>query len=155
MSYSVFISYSTRDLANATALHGWVVAAGASPFLAEYSVAPGQVLAADIISAIKGCYLFLLLWSADAKGSEWVPQEIGIARGAVKPIIPILLHQGLELPGFIKDLKYLALYKDQATSVQWLYDTLVARVKQKEQNAKVVLGVAAAAVLLLAFSDKK
>ncbi len=41
MAFSVFISYSTKDLTNAEHLRDSVRAARATPFLAEYSVAPG------------------------------------------------------------------------------------------------------------------
>jgi hypothetical protein len=152
MAFSVFISYSSNDLSNATALRDWTVAAGAQPFLAEYSLPPGRPLANDIIEAIKGATCFSMLWSTNAKSSEWVPQEIGIAKGAGKPIMPVVLQQGLELPGFIKDLKYLAVYRDPTASVQWLYQHLVSRVKEKDTNAKIAVGVVGALLLLLAVS---
>lgn len=152
MSFSVFISYSTRDLANATALRSWVDSAGAQSFLAEYSLAPGQPVGAEIMAAIKACDLFLLLWSQNARDSEWVPQEIGIARGAGKPILPVVLQQGIQPPGFISDLKYLAVYKDPTAAVQWLYEHVASRVKQKETDAMVLVGVIGAVFLLLAAS---
>ena len=149
MSFSAFISYSTRDLADANALRDWVAVAGATPFLAEYSVAPGRPLAADILAAIRGCDLFLLIWSTSARESEWVPQEVGIARGAGKPILPIVLEPGLELPGFLRDLKYLAVYRDPTSSVKWLHQHVAARVKEKADTA-VVMGVIGAVLLLMA-----
>jgi hypothetical protein len=154
MSFSVFISYSTRDLANATVLRDWVAAAGAQPFLAEYSLAPGRPLAADILATIKSCDLFLFLWSRGARDSEWVPQEIGVARGAGKPILPVVLEPGLELPGFVKDLKYLDVYRDPTASIQWLYRHLAAQVKEKDTNAVVVVGVIGAVLLLLAAREE-
>lgn len=152
MAFSVFISYSTHDLANATALQSWVATVGAQPFLAQYSVAPGNPLSADIIAAIKNCDLFLLLWSAHARGSEWVPQEIGIAKGAGRPILPVVLHPGLELPGFVRDLKYLEVYTDPTSAIQWLCQDVSARVRQKDTD-RLVFGVIGA-VLLLAASSK-
>jgi len=124
--------------------------AGAAPFLAEYSVAAGQPLASNIVAAIQGCDLFLLLWSYSARGSEWVPQEIGIARGAGRAILPVVLHQGIELPGFIKDLKYLAVYKDPSATVEWLHKHVAALAKQKDTNSLVALGAVGAILLLLA-----
>jgi hypothetical protein len=153
VAFSVFISYSTRDLANASALGSWVGSAGAQPFLAEYSAQPGQPLAANILAAIKNCDLFLLLWSQNAKQSDWVPQEIGVARGAGKAIMPVVLQPDIELPGFIQDLKYLAAYEDPTTSVQWLYQHVAAQVKQKDANTLVLVGVIGAIFLLLAASE--
>ena len=154
MAYSVFISYSTLDLATANALRDWIHSAGAEAFLAEYSVSPGRPLADVIVSAIKQCDLFLLLWSHNAQASEWVPQEIGIAKGAQKPIMPVVLHAGLQLPGFIKDLKYLPLYKDAQAAVQWLHAHVTERIKKKEVESLVALGVVGAIVIAL-FSGKK
>jgi hypothetical protein len=154
MAFSVFISYSTSDLANAKALSSWIVSAGAQPFLAAYSLEPGTPLASEIITAIRGCNLFLLLWSQNARTSEWVPQEIGIARGANKPIMPVVLEQGVELPGFIKDLKYLAVYKDPTTSIEWLYKHVSTKVQQKDNSdAMVFFGVVGA--ILLVMSSRK
>ena len=104
-------------------------------------------MAADIVAAIKGCDLFLLLWSHNAKNSEWVPQEIGVARGADRTVMPVVLHPGLDLPHFIRDLKYLAVYKDPMAAVQWLHQDIAARVKQKDV---VTIGVIGALLLLLA-----
>ncbi|MGH7582209.1 MAG: toll/interleukin-1 receptor domain-containing protein [Gemmatimonadales bacterium] len=150
MAFSVFISYSTKDLVHAAALQSWVASAGAQTYLAEYSLAPGRPIAAEILTAIKASDLFLLLWSANARDSEWVPQEIGVARGAEKAIIPIVLHQGLELPGFIKDLKYVEVYRDPMASVQWLRNHVGALVRKKNSDALIGMGVIGAILLLLA-----
>src|SRR6266513_3041775 len=107
MSFNVFISYSTRDLSVVTALRQNLGAAGATVYVAEYSTSPGQSLPQEIRHAIEGCHLFLLVWSTNAQSSEWVPQEIGVATGLRKPIMPVVLHAGLRLPAFLSDLKFL------------------------------------------------
>lgn len=154
MAYSVFVSYSTRDLATATALRDWIVYAGAEAFLAEYSTTPGQPLSERILQAIKGCDLFLLLWSSSARGSDWVPQEIGVAKGASKPIMPVVLHHGLDLTGFVKDLKYLPLYKDPNAAAQWLSSHVAALKKDKEVKGLLALGVAGAILFALSSGKK-
>ena len=105
MAFKVFISYSTRDLTRTAQVKGLLEAAGAQVFVAEYSVPSGADLAQEIIAAIRACDIFVLLWSYHAKNSEWVPQEIGIAKGCSKPVIPVVLHQSAELPGFLKGRK--------------------------------------------------
>jgi hypothetical protein len=154
MAYDVFISYSTRDLPVATRLQEWIAAAGAKPFLAEYSLAPGRPLGADILAAIKNCNLFLLLWSQNAAGSEWVPQEIGVARGASKQIMPLVLQPGLALPGFLKELKYLELYKDPNAAVKWLHGHLVKEVSDHQIGTALAMGVAGAIVFALFAGDR-
>jgi TIR domain-containing protein len=150
MAFSVFISYSTHDLANATALQSWVGSVGAQPFVAQYSVGPGQPLSGAIVSAIQTCDLFLLLWSDHARDSDWVPQEIGIARGANKPIVPVVLHSGIELPGFIRELKYLELYKDPTAAVQSLCQDIDTRMRQKDSDRLMLLGIVGGILLLVA-----
>lgn len=154
MSYPVFISYSTLDLAVAKSLREWLNSAGASVFLAEYSVQPSQPLSANIANAIRGCDLFILLWSSNAKTSEWVPQEIGIAKGAQKPIMPVILHAGIELPGFIRDLKYLELYKNPQAATQWLRNFVMTQQKKKEADTLMLFGIAGAIVIALLAGSK-
>ena len=91
---------------------------GVEVFVAEHSVSPGEHLSAKISSAISACDLFVLLWSANAKASEWVPQEIGKAHSLNKQILPLVLAEGLHLPGFMSDLKYLAMYDNPESSLE-------------------------------------
>src|SRR5690606_1008619 len=114
----------SSDLATASALRTWIQHAGAKAFIAEYSVSPSQSLASAIEAAIRRCDLFVLLWSGNAAQSSWVPQEIGIAKGLMKPILPIVLHAGASPPAFIGDLKYLPLYPDPNAAVQQFYAQL-------------------------------
>ncbi len=157
MALNVFISYSTYDIQNAKNLAGWVSQAGAQPFISQYSLMPGTPLSPTIINKIKNCDIFLLLWSENAKNSEWVSQEIGIAVGNNKTIIPLVLHQGIYLPGFIKDLKYIDVYKDPVAATNEIYSTIAIYVKQKEQqeeNIKIIFGVAGAILLFVAIAGK-
>jgi len=74
--------YSTKDLAQVnhikTALRGLP---DVKLFIAQYSLKRGQSLSIDVLKAINECDLFLLLWSKEAKNSEWVQMEIGAAKG--------------------------------------------------------------------------
>jgi len=155
MAYSVFISYSTRDLRTAEVIRGWVQHAGATVFLAQYSVPPGQQLAEQVLAAIRNCDLFLLMWSQGARGSDWVPQEIGVARGLNKPILPIVLDANAPPPGFIQGLKYLPLYPNAQAAVEWLHQSVTAQVKQKEVQGWVVVGILAAVVAALLVSARE
>jgi hypothetical protein len=93
MAYNVFISYSSKNLH----IVDWARATLAQPgatevFAAEYSVLPSQVLNDEIVQAIRACDLFVLLWSHDARASDYVPQEIGIAVGCNKTILPVVME---------------------------------------------------------------
>lgn len=153
MAYKVFVSYSTNDFPIVEHFRRLLASPEVEVFIAEYSVSPSQPLDDNIVSAVKACDLFVLLWSRNSKASEWVPQEIGIARGNDKTILPIVLEDGLNLPAFIRGLKYLPAYRNPSESFIWLQQNVFARAqKQQQTNALVLLGLGAALVWL--FSQK-
>jgi hypothetical protein len=154
MAFRVFVSYSTRDLSVAESLQANLKSAGAEVFLAEYSAIPGQSLPVVILKAIEECDLFLLLWSTSAEGSLWVPQEIGVAQAKRKPIMPVVLHPGIQLTGFIQDLKYLAWYQDPAAAVVWL-SNFVSEQRARKSNREAVALLAVSAAILFALGGSE
>jgi hypothetical protein len=89
MAYKVFVSYSTKDIPNVDALRTFLQFPDVECFVSEYAVMPGAPIAATTKMSILACDLFVLLWSKNAMASEWVSQEIGIAHGNHKPILPL------------------------------------------------------------------
>ena len=155
MAYRVFLSYSTRDLPLVEQVKLHLEKTNTHVFLAQYTVTPGAEIGPTIIKAIKECDLFILFWSEYAKTSEWVPQEIGVAKASNKPVIPILLYGDIELPGFLKGVKYLPLYKDPIRAVEWLKHNVFERSQKKQQTEGLTwLGIGAVVLWLLNESDK-
>jgi len=138
MAYRVFVSYSTKDLRLVDIIKSLLERPGIEVFIAQYSITAGAQLMPEILSAIKRCDLFLLLWSPNAKQSEWVPQEIGVARGLDKPVIPIMLKKGVDAPGFLRDLKYLPLYSEPEQALKWLQKHAFCNAKAKSENDMLV-----------------
>ena len=135
MAYNVFISYSSKNLP----IVNWMITTLAQAgyievFVAEYSVLPSQSLNHEIENAIRACDLFVLLWSRDARASDYVPQEIGIAKGCHKTILPVVMEDDVPVPGFISDLKYLEAHKDWAGS----FDRLTQIVRDKRRAASEI-----------------
>lgn len=134
MPYKVFISYSSKNLNVVQWAREKLAQPGATEvFAAEYSVTPGAALNAEIIQAIRNCHLFVLLWSQQARTSDYVPQEIGIAVAANKTILPVVMEPNLPVPGFISHLKYLPAHRDWQGSFQWLTQ-FVRENSVKQQN---------------------
>ena len=153
MGLKVFISYSTEDIEVVNFVRSMLVGAPVQVFVAEYSVAPGTSLSPAIIRSIKQCDLFILLWSRNARVSEWVTQEIGIAKSEGKQIIPVVLHPGLPLPGFIADLKYLDVPKNPQGAFTWLRDNVVAQATDKQKQESIAwLAIGGALLWLLSRS---
>jgi len=147
MALKVFISYSTKDLNVVEFARTMLSGPSVEVFVAEYSAAPGTPLSPAIITAIKQCDLFLLLWSDNARTSEWVPQEIGIAKGENKQIIPVVLQPDLRPPGFISDLKYLDVPKNPAAAFTWLQQNILSHATEK-QKQETLAWLAVGGVLL-------
>ena len=78
-----------------------------------------------------------------------MPQEIGIAKSAEKTILPVVLEQGLTLPGFISNLKYLNVYQDPERALEWLQVNVFKQAEEKQKNEGLVwLGIGAAVLWL-------
>jgi len=131
--FKVFVSYSTQDLKNVAELNQSLVGTGVEVFVAEHAVLPSEQLSAKISSAISACDLFVLLWSENAKASEWVSQEIGKAHSLNKQILPLVLTEGLNLPGFISDLKYLPVFKDPQAAIAQAQEFILKQFQSKRE----------------------
>jgi len=121
MAFSIFISYSTKNLERAQLIQTRLSSYGTDVFLAENSIAPGQDISPAITARILTCDLFLLLLSLDSSQSKWVPIEIGMALGANRKILPIALQSDPELPAFLHDRKYLKFHPDSEAAMRWLW----------------------------------
>ncbi len=159
--FNVFVSYSTSDLQNVEELKNSLVGSGINVFVAEHSVLASETLSDKISTAIAACDLVILLWSSNAKASEWVSQEIGKAHSLHKTILPLVLEDGLHLPGFISGLKYLPVFKDRQTAMSQAHafvmeqlqaKQVVARRKEEEEKTRNFLVVGG--LLFWLFSQK-
>lgn len=155
MAYNVFISYSTKDLHIANHVRAALSIPNVNVFIAEYSVPASAPLNAFIEMGLRGCDLFVLLWSQNSKASDYVPQEIGIARGCNKTILPIVLEDGLAVPGFAADLKYLPAYKDYGQALTWLQQFVHQNATQQQQGTALLVLAALFGVVALMGSDGK
>jgi len=144
------VSYSTEDLLLVERVQRVLADASIQVFVAEHSVQPGDSLAARITTAIESCDLFILLWSRGSKESAWVQQEVGMALGRKKPVLPILLTQGLELPGFLSGIKYLRAHQEVEGVLAWLKQNVYERAQAKQRTEGLAwLGIGAAVLLIL------
>lgn len=162
MNFKVFVSYSTLDLEHVDLLKQQLANTSISIFIAEHSVKPGNALTDVISKGIQECDLFVLLWSSNAKDSDWVSQEIGRAHALGKKILPLMLTEGLALPGFISGLKWLPVFSDPKLSLEQARDmitseynqkmSMVLQQEQEQKTAWALMGIGA--LLLWAFSQK-
>jgi len=155
--FKVFVSYSTKDLEKATQVKQRLdcySAFGVQTYLAEYDSKAGTNLPEDLRKNIRDADVFCLLWSHNAKDSDWVSQEIGIATAANKLIIPIVLDRDLPPSGFIQDRKYISAYESFETAMGTLQKLITVHaatkaIKTNEKNMLAVLGIGALLFLVL------
>ena len=163
MQFKIFVSYSTHDIEQVELLRQQLNGTPIEIFVAEHSVQPSEDLGEKISKAIEECDLFVVLWSKNAQDSDWVSQEIGRAGAMKKTIFPLVLTEGVALPGFISNLKYLPVYRDPEGAVVKTREIIVnsynrkARAlaqieekKQKDKEALALMGIGA--FVLWAFS---
>jgi hypothetical protein len=81
-------------------------------------------------------------------------RKIGIARGCNKTILPIVLEDGLSVPGFVAGLKYLPAYKDYGQALTWLQQFVHQNVTQQQQGTALLVLAALFGVVALMGSDK-
>ena len=160
MPFKIFISYSSKDLQDVEKLEQHIKETPIEVFIAEHSVLPGEGLTQTITRAIDECDLFIVLWSKNARASEWVSQEIGHAHSLNKQILPLVLTENTKLPGFITDLKYLPIYKNEEAALTKARDLIIklyenkleVEQKQRLNNTLALLGFGA--LLLWTFSQE-
>ena len=133
MSLKVFVSYSSKDMSTVTQIAEELETLGIDVFVAEHSIKPGENLNASIIKNIKESDMFVLLWGKNALTSDYVKQEIGVAKGADKQIIPFVIDGGVALPEFIKDIKYIRAYENTDRAFKDLCETV-------SDNAEIKVG---------------
>jgi len=150
MTFNIFISYSIKDLETAKQLQKYLAQIqGTSVFLSESSLIIGQ-LSDAIVTKIKECDLFVVLYSKNSQNSNYVQQEIGVARGNSKIIIPVLLDSEAKPDAMLQGISYLSLYDEEKRGVQMpeLYNYIV-RESQKKATGQVLLALGVLYVLYL------
>lgn len=154
MVFNIFISYSTKDLETAKQLQSYIAQIqGTSVFLSESSLIAGQ-LSEALVTKIKGCDLFIVLYSKNSQNSNYVQQEIGVAKGNNKIIIPLLLDAEAKPDAMLEGISYLATYDEEKRNAQMpkLYN-YVAQESQKKANTQALLALGA--IFLLGYALSK
>ncbi|MGB8218516.1 MAG: toll/interleukin-1 receptor domain-containing protein [Candidatus Methanoperedens sp.] len=153
----IFISYSTNDLEKIKPISKYISnIQGTKIFLAEENMKPSSEVIQTIINTIKSADIFLVFFSKDAKESEYVQQEIGVAKGNNIIIIPILLDSNTP-KAMLVSTNYVNLSdkeKEQA-ELQRLYSFIIDNVNRKNHNRELVtLGILAIGVGALLLQEK-
>jgi hypothetical protein len=161
MPFRIFLSYNSNDLIHATAVRDYF---GRIPnttvYFAEEDLRAGS-LATNITPQIQNCNMFMVLISRNSQNSAWVQQEIGIARGSNKIILPLLLDTESRPLGTISEYRYYPIHDLHTwnTNLNSLYayiTNLATQQTNSEQFGNAILSLAAVAGLgLLLFGGDR
>jgi hypothetical protein len=92
MAHDVFISYSVKDKAVADAVCATLEAGGLRCWIAPRDVKPGGTWAQEIVQAIGGSRVLVLIFSSHSDNSEMVNRELDIATDCRLAIIPFRIE---------------------------------------------------------------
>ncbi|HUV80040.1 MAG TPA: toll/interleukin-1 receptor domain-containing protein [Candidatus Bathyarchaeia archaeon] len=150
--FNIFISYSSDDLDKIRPiLNQLSTIKGIKKFFAEKTINPGENISQTIIQSIKNSDIFIVFYSTSAIRSNYVQQEIGVAKSFNKIIIPILLDSS-KPTGMLEGINYLNFYDPtkQQTEMDRLYRFIVQNVESKKQKQMLtVLGLLGLGYFLL------
>jgi TolB-like protein/Flp pilus assembly protein TadD len=93
----IFISYCSKDRAQAEQLIELLASAGLSVWIDRQGIVGAEKWATEIVEGIKGCSTFILLLSPNSVKSENVLRELSLASEKRKRVLPIDLEP-IELP---------------------------------------------------------
>lgn len=156
MAFNIFISYSLKDLEIARQLQNYLSRIqGTSTFLSESSLIIGQ-LSEALITKIIECDLFIVLYSKNSQNSNYVHEEIGVAKGNNKIIIPILLDAEAKPDAMLQGISYLSIYDEEKRNAQIprLYNYIVQE-SQKKNNSQTLLALGFIGLLVYALSKDR
>lgn len=88
----IFISYKSEEYDVALWIKNTLESKGISCWMAPESISGGASYASEIPAAIKNCKVFVIVLSAKAQESIWIPRELDQAINANKRIMPFMVE---------------------------------------------------------------
>ena len=135
MSLNIFVSYSSRDLEHVEAeLRETPI----NVYVADNSMPPGVNISESIEKSISECDQFVLVWSRNARESEWVLQELGQAILLQKPILPIVLDSEMRLPESIAGLKFVSFAHESRQALRLTRDILFGNYEKRQKQLAAI-----------------
>jgi adenylate cyclase len=92
MAHDVFLSYSAADKATAAAVVAGLESHGVRCWMAPRDIPAGSEYGEQIIEAVKGCRMIVVIFSASANTSPHVRREVERAISAEKIIVPFRIE---------------------------------------------------------------
>lgn len=145
----VFISHAQVDLPLAEYLHRHLTQEGLSVYLASVSMLPGEQWKQSILDNLLSSTWIICLASRAACESHWVMQEMGVAIGTSKKLVPFVWDiPPTELPGWMQQYQAVNLsgasQEDAKRAIVRVADTI----KSEKQKGFAILGLIIAGLII-------
>lgn len=158
MVVKIFISYSTKDGRKIAPIKKMIKDyPDVETFFADESMMPGDNIPENIRNEIKESDFLILFHSKNVQKSQWVQNEVGIAFGDKKLIVPLLLDKS-KPQGLLKtNINYLDLTnkKKYDAGLKKLYHVIDKKKSEKKSDEIVLFGLGILALIGLFFGGKK
>ncbi len=151
----VFISYSEQDREKAAEVHSLISSYGIQTFLAGISLEAGADWSQEIIDNLKNSQWVLFLASKSACESAAVQQEIGMALGTGKEIIPVIWEiEPEQLPAWTKGKQAIDLSKGDVEALQPIISKISKKVKSDEFTGGLIIAALLMGLVYMGLKDK-
>lgn len=146
----VFISYSSQDERLARFVASHLEEEGVSVFLAALSLKPGDNWSKEIFENLRASNWVLFLASRAACRSPFVQQELGIALGDQKNIVPVVWGMDVsELPGWMREKQALILDSISIDEARRRMSEIARRIKKDKAMALLIAGLLVCGLIYL------
>lgn len=154
MRYKTFISHSNFDRNLVTAFYQLLSIYEIDVYIAEYDLKPFELLSNKVTANIKNSDCVIVLLTKNGVKSKYVHNEIGIAIGYGKPIIPIVekgtaIHDLAVLQGR-EYIEYNPAYPQEVLLKTSNYVKSLKLNKEQKQNTLLAVGGFISLFLILA-----
>lgn len=145
----VFISHAQADSPLAEYLHRHLTQEGLSVYLASVSMQAGQRWQQSILDNLRSSTWVICLTSRAACESHWVMQEMGVAIGANKKLVPIVWDMPPNsLPAWMQQYQAVNLGGTSQEEAKAAIVRVAAAIKSEKQNGLAILGLIVAGLML-------
>ena len=135
--HDIFISYSTKDQAQAETVRDILEKNGIPCWMAPRDIPGGSNYTKEIPVAIRSCQVFVLVLSDNAQSSPWVLKELDMAVNCGKVILPFMLEDcqlNDEFNFLLTGAQRYAAYQKKAEAMENLIKRILAVVDAGKTN---------------------
>ncbi len=156
MTYRIFVSHSAADIDLVNTIRAHAEGIGVETYFYERDSQAGRKVSAKLREAIRRSDAVLAVFTDASAGSAYLHQEIGVAIGLGKPVLPLIAPTADRPPmAMLEGDKYIALDPaDPAAGTAALVQSLHKRQMSKVQDQLLLTVVIIAFVILLFWSTR-